>query len=312
MLDQMTHLFRLSKIVEAGSMRKASNDLNVTQPALSRSIAKLEERFGKNILIRHSRGIEPTEFGKRLLSSVNRLSRHWELSEEDLMKSGEELKGRLKILAGPFWRSIVLPSVLGKLHKKFPSLIFEMQRSVQGSSIDEIVEGRCDIMFGGVQAEDKLDKRLVQQKFTSFYDRIIARKEHPIFNQLKDSGTIAVNSVLKYPWILYTEEPAYEMATIHGIIEKIGRVPDIRIESESLIAVINLLQSNDYLCILPEAAVRNLYGPQLTPLPIDLGRRNIISGAIYREEMTDWPPLKELLKICGKYFNQNKSNKKII
>ena len=127
MLDQMTHLFRLSKIVEAGSMRKASNDLNVTQPALSRSIAKLEERFGKNILIRHSRGIEPTEFGKRLLSSVNRLSRHWELSEEDLMKSGEELKGRLKILAGPFWRSIVLPSVLGKLHKKFPSLIFEMQ-----------------------------------------------------------------------------------------------------------------------------------------------------------------------------------------
>ena len=53
MLDQMTHLFRLSKIVEAGSMRKASNDLNVTQPALSRSIAKLEERFGKNILIRH-------------------------------------------------------------------------------------------------------------------------------------------------------------------------------------------------------------------------------------------------------------------
>ena len=306
MIDQMTHLFRLSKIVESGSMRKASHELNVTQPALSRSIAKLEERFKKNILIRHSRGIEPTEFGKRLLISVSRLTRHWELSEEDLMNSGEELKGRLKILAGPFWRSIVLPSILGKLHKKFPSLIFEMQRSVQGSSIDEIVEGRSDIMFGGVQTEESLDKRLLQQKFTSFYDRIIARKEHPILNQQINKGKISAKSVLKYPWILYTEDPAYEMATIHGIIEKVGRVPDIRIESESLIAVINLLQSNDYLCILPEAAVKSVYGPELVPLPIDLGRRNIISGAIYRDEMTDWPPLKELIKLCEKYFHQKK------
>uniref|UniRef100_UPI003101AF82 helix-turn-helix domain-containing protein n=1 Tax=Neorhizobium sp. EC2-8 TaxID=3129230 RepID=UPI003101AF82 len=56
MLDQITHLFRLQAIVEEGSLRRAAERLNLTQPALSRSLAQLEAHFGRPLLERHARG----------------------------------------------------------------------------------------------------------------------------------------------------------------------------------------------------------------------------------------------------------------
>ena len=302
MLDQMSHLLRLQSIVDLGSMRQAANRLNVTQPALSRPIAKLEKKFGRPLLIRSSRGVEPTEFGRLVLGSINRLSRHWELSEASLMRSGEEITGRFRFLAGPLWRAIVLPSILGDLHKSFPSLVFEIQNSSHSSNFDEIVEGRCDVMFGSVEGSNNLDKRLEHQEFASFCDSIVAREVHPIFSKINTIGEIPLAEVLNYPWIVYTADPVYEKASVYGTIERLGQMPDIKIEAESLIAVINLLQSNDYLCILPEATLEHLDGPRLLPLPIDLGRRQIASGAVYRQEMADWPPLIRMMDLCSNFF----------
>ena len=75
MLDQMSHLFHLRVVVESGSMRRAAENLNVTQPALSRSIAQLEKQFGRLLLVRHARGVEPTEYGRRVVRSIMRLER---------------------------------------------------------------------------------------------------------------------------------------------------------------------------------------------------------------------------------------------
>ena len=66
MLDYVTHLFRLKAIIEEGSLGRAAQRLNVTQPALSRSVSQLEKHFGQPILIRHSRGVAPTPFGERV------------------------------------------------------------------------------------------------------------------------------------------------------------------------------------------------------------------------------------------------------
>ena len=157
-------------------------------------------------------------------------------------------------------------------------------------------------MFGSVEGSNNLDKRLEHQEFASFCDSIVAREVHPIFNKINTVGEIPLAEVLNYPWIVYTADPVYEKASVYGTIERLGQMPDIKIEAESLIAVINLLQSNDYLCILPEATLEHLDGPRLLPLPIDLGRRQIASGAVYRQEMADWPPLIRMMDLCSNFF----------
>jgi molybdenum-dependent DNA-binding transcriptional regulator ModE len=58
----------LMAVVQAGSMSKAARHLNTSQPNISKSIADLERALGVRLRDRHRQGIEPTDYGRALLS----------------------------------------------------------------------------------------------------------------------------------------------------------------------------------------------------------------------------------------------------
>ena len=58
----------LMTVVQAGSMGKAAQRLNTSQPAISRSIAELEHALGVRLLDRHRQGVEPTAVRPRACS----------------------------------------------------------------------------------------------------------------------------------------------------------------------------------------------------------------------------------------------------
>jgi len=64
---KLQDLHVLMTVMQAGSMGKAAQSLSITQPAISRSIAELENALGVRLLERHRRGIEATEYGRALL-----------------------------------------------------------------------------------------------------------------------------------------------------------------------------------------------------------------------------------------------------
>ena len=64
---KLQDLHVLMTVVQAGTMGKAAQRLNTTQPNISRSIADLEHALGVRLLDRHRQGIEPTEYGRALL-----------------------------------------------------------------------------------------------------------------------------------------------------------------------------------------------------------------------------------------------------
>lgn len=303
MLDRMTLLFRLKAIVEAGSLRKASEVLNVTQPALSRTVARLEQYFGQPLLERSTRGVTPNAFGGRVLASVQRLARHWEIAEQELKTSGADVSGRLLIHAGPLWRAVVLPKLIGKLQKTFPQLLIELHNLESERNLVDLMEGRCDMIFGGIRIEDAPDRRLAIRQFTTVRDVVVAREDHPLLTGLGPRELVAPRSLLDYPWLVYTANSVYVEATIHAPLERIGHSPNICITCESLISAIGLLQNSDCLCILPDAAVAGTHNPSIVPVPVSLSRRQIGSGAIYRQEMEDWPPVRELIRLCQERFD---------
>ena len=300
MIDHFTHLFRFQTIVEEGSLRKATERLNVTQPALTRSIALLEAHFGRALLVRHARGVRPTEFGQRVLGSTRRLTRQWNLEQQDLVESGRGSSGVLRLRAGPLWRTVLLPKVLIQLQREFPKVLIELGKSAPSQTISDLTEGRTDIIFGGVNIADVSDQRLRYQELTLVHDRIVAREGHPIFEGVKTGQQIDPGRVLDFPWIIYSADPAYETKTIHGAIERLGTAPHIAIRSDSLLATHALLQEGDYLCILPEAAVAGVSGPRILPVPVGMGQHVIHSGVLYREEIADWPPLQRLIDLSMK------------
>ena len=60
MIDQFSHLHRFVAIAEEGSRHRAAARLNLTQPALPRSIGQLAAGFGRPLLERHARGARLT------------------------------------------------------------------------------------------------------------------------------------------------------------------------------------------------------------------------------------------------------------
>ncbi len=295
MLDRMSLLFRFQAIAEAGSVRKAAEALNITQPALSRSLGQLEQFYRQPLFERHARGVRPTGFGARLLSTISRLSRDWELAELELASGDRSYEGVLRISAGPLWSAVVLPVVIGKLGQSYPNLVIEI--GYQQTSV-ALLEGRIDVSFGGLHSLERGASQMISQPFTTVHDRIIARADHPIHRRRPDD----YDAVHDYPWIVYAADPIYEAESLHAVVERTGAAPQIRIRSTSLLTVLRLLQEGDYLCMLPDAAVTGMFGRPIKPTPIDLGRRGGPSGALYRSAMKDYPPLQELLRLCALFF----------
>jgi DNA-binding transcriptional LysR family regulator len=99
-------------VVETGSFSEAARRLNVGQPAVSKSIAQLEDRLGVRLLLRSTRGLTPTEAGQHYYERAKHSLE--EANEADLVArgAGKGLSGRLRVCgAVTFARMHVVPKL---------------------------------------------------------------------------------------------------------------------------------------------------------------------------------------------------------
>src|ERR671917_2334726 len=100
-------------VVERKSFSQAAERLGVTQPAVSLQIRALEQRLGRQLLDRSGRRVEPTEAGRRLYRSAQRMLSLEEQLLEDVAAGAEgELTGTLQIGASTGPAAIVIPLLL--------------------------------------------------------------------------------------------------------------------------------------------------------------------------------------------------------
>ncbi|MBD0413177.1 LysR family transcriptional regulator [Oryzicola mucosus] len=301
MLDQITHLFRLRTILEQGSLRRASEKLNVTQPALSRSLAQLEKYFGQQLVERHARGVKATPFGEKVLSVSNRIERYWEIAEHELRTEVSDEKTVMRIGGGPVWRSGILSSILTELQIRYPRNVIEFTTLTYGKALQDLREGRLDVAFGGVFNDGGSSPRFERIKLTEVTNHVMAREDHPLL--AAQDPDISPSSLLAYPWIVYSELPAYREITQHTVAEHIGGMPDIRFICQNLLSVLTILQQSDCLCVLPSLSVQAVNSPRIVPIPLPLRRSTVDIGMIFRTEIGEWGPMKTLLELCRQKFD---------
>src|SRR6476659_10700830 len=138
-------------VVERRSFSQAADQLGVTQPAVSLQIRSLEKRLGLQLLDRSGRRVEPTEAGRRLYRSAQRLLA---LEEQLLAELGEEvegeLTGRLELGASTGPGGTVIPVVLCAFQQRHP----EVHVALTGADTQRIVEevARRELELGVVGA----------------------------------------------------------------------------------------------------------------------------------------------------------------
>lgn len=138
-MDRLASMETFVRVVETGSFSGAARQLRVGQPAVSKSIAQLEEYLGVKLLTRSTRGLTPTEAGLGYLERARRALEEAAEAELAARGAGAGLKGRLRICAAVTFARIHLIPLLPKFLSQHPDL--ELEVVLDDRQIDLVQEG---------------------------------------------------------------------------------------------------------------------------------------------------------------------------
>ncbi len=132
-------LRNFAAVVRAGNVTRAAAALRISQPALSMQLRELEEELGGPLLVRHARGVEPTERGARLLRRADDIVALADRTREEVRAEGTGgLTGTLAIGAGETPAFAAVARAAAALRAENPRLRIEIT-SGNGAQIDEAV-----------------------------------------------------------------------------------------------------------------------------------------------------------------------------
>ena len=126
-------------VVDTGSFSAAARRLNVGQPAVSKSVAQLEERLGVKLLVRTTRGLTATEAGLNYYERARRSIEEADEAELAARGAGSSLTGRLRICGAVTFARIHLMPRLPEFLARHPEL--EMEVVLDDRNIDLVQEG---------------------------------------------------------------------------------------------------------------------------------------------------------------------------
>lgn len=249
---ELRHLEQILEICRAGGFSGAARKLAISQPTLSKSIARLEEQLSLKLFERSSGAARPTAYGAFVAQRAEALLLGVAALTRDLEQLARGEEGRIRIAVGPASRLKPLPELLRRIAVRFPKLHVETVQEKGPDVIEALQNGRVDIAFGYSEHAARYGE-LIRKKMFEDAILLVARPGHPAL-QLTDAGP---RDLLRYPFAMPNILP--------GIERWAGEMT--REEAENLRAFI----SDDYGLVIQRALDTDtiamgasfLFGPEL-------------------------------------------------
>jgi len=138
----------LVKIADLGSFTKAGQELNMTQPAVSRAINTLESTLGVTLLIRNRRhGVKLTEIGERIVNIFRGILDGYEKVDQVIAREKGFETGTVRIGVFPVVSTYFLPKIISYIAKKYPNIKFDILDGTITEIKEWIETRRIDVGF---------------------------------------------------------------------------------------------------------------------------------------------------------------------
>lgn len=138
-VDRYQAMATFVRVVETGSFSAAARHLNVGQPAVSKTIAQLEDRLQVRLLIRSTHGLKPTEAGQRFFERARSAIREADEAELAARGAGAGLSGCLRVSAATTFARLHIVPLLPRFLEQHPEL--EIDVILDDRVIDLVAEG---------------------------------------------------------------------------------------------------------------------------------------------------------------------------
>jgi DNA-binding transcriptional LysR family regulator len=235
-------------ILDAGSLGKAAEQLNMSQPALTKNLRRLEDELGLKLFDRNSRGVRPTEYGRCLSAHARAVSVDLEqaLHEINALKSGT--RGAVVIGAPPLLASQMLVMPIIQLNKEFPGVQVRVLTQSR-DFISGLLNGDYHFLINLLRGKRPPD---IRQELL-FDDRLvlIARRDHP----LRRMAVSSVRDLQPFSWVLPDRDNPH-WGNIELFFESEAMpVPQSAVATNSVSVIRSVVLNSDYIGIVAATAL---------------------------------------------------------
>lgn len=192
-LDQLRYFLR---VAERQNITRAAEDLAISQPALSRSIQKLEDELGQPVFERKSRSIVLTDAGTLLQARAQQVLTILEDTKAEITDDGQS--GRIRVGAIPTIAPYFLPQVLRQFSKEFHKATLIVQENTTDALLKSCAQGEVDLAIVALPISAKyLD---IEELFEEELFLVL-----PPDHLLNERDKIRLSDVEPYPFVLLDE-----------------------------------------------------------------------------------------------------------
>ena len=224
------------------NLRKTAERLNVTQPAISRSLQKLRDQFNDELFVKSQQGVRPTAKAEQLAQSLPPIMEL--LADTVNYHNGfdpKELSGSITLVMNPILAAIMSDRLFKRLHAQAPSLTlqFEIWRL---DTPDRITNGDvlCGLNYHPIELNNKelIDHPIGQDTFT-----IYCCHNHP-----HKGDSISIEDFIKYPIATMVPQTWNRRVTLtEQLLAQMGLEANIVLRNEQPKAIIDSIQDTNIL-----------------------------------------------------------------
>ncbi|MDF0601217.1 LysR family transcriptional regulator [Psychromarinibacter sp. C21-152] len=249
------HLYQFAMIVDLGSMSRAAQRLNVTQPTLSRMVRLLEDQVGSTILRRDRYGVAPTEIGERLAAEGRVIADRVLRADDAVDQWRLGLTRELRVGVGP----VLAVALMGRFLEAALEPDWSTALRIEVGSVAELIRrldrDDLDVVFAPSRI-NRAQARLRQE--VVFEDRIAlyAGATNPL---AKRRGIVPNAALAGQKWIAMGAVSGLRGST-REVLELLGLEHEavfMNFSGDATMAL-HLLNSTDVMCVLPRRLVELL------------------------------------------------------
>jgi DNA-binding transcriptional LysR family regulator len=256
----------LIAVVQAGSMGKAAALLNTTQPAVSRSIAKLEHAIGVKLLVRNTQGVAPTECGRVLLDGGIAAFDDLRQAVKKIQFLADPMAGEIRIGCTPILAATFASSVVDRLSRRYPRIVFHLVTAYLEPLRRELSERNLDFLIVrrfAPTADEPVDFEFL---FDDSY--VVAAGAQ---NQWARRRRIELAELANDPWTLPPRESVIGALAMQAFRANGLDYPRTTVVSDSPEVRASLVATGRFLTIFPASVFGLLKArSEIKVLPVDL------------------------------------------
>ncbi|HHK9596384.1 TPA: LysR substrate-binding domain-containing protein [Klebsiella pneumoniae] len=292
---RLRHLHTFVAVAQQGTLGRAAETLNLSQPALSKTLNELEQLTGTRLFERGRLGAQLTLVGEQFLTHAVKVLDALNSAGQALNRNKGLNNDIVRIGALPTAALGILPTVIGQFHKQQKDITLQVATMNNTMLLAGLKSGEIDIGIGRMSDPELMSGLHYELLFLESL-KLVVRPGHPLLQE-----TVTLSRVMEWPVVVSPKGTVPRQNAEALLQSQVCKMPAGCIETLSASLSRQLTVDFDYVWFVPSGAVKDdLRRGVLTALPIATQGAGEPIGILTRVDATLTPGTQTLLSAIRK------------